>query len=97
MTTRVGMVTSTLDHGLSGPNRVLLNICEEINNREFNNFEFKYIHNEPSEMSIYTRKKEIIAPRTPLKFERYLAKLDLDRYTIHTFRNSDQGFFFLRQ
>lgn len=95
MTTRVGMVTSTLDHGLSGPNRALLNICTEINKRQLDRFEFKYIHNESSDLRIYNTANEVIVPRTPIKFERALINLDLDIIYYPHFPKLRPGFFFL--
>ncbi|NHN66006.1 glycosyltransferase family 4 protein [Haloarcula sp. JP-Z28] len=95
MSTRVGMVTSTLDHGLSGPNRVLFNICDELNSRQLNDFDLNFIHNEPSDLSIYTPDTEVILPRAPVRFERALAKLDLDIVYYPHFPKLRPGFFFL--
>jgi len=95
MTVQVGMVTSTLDHGLSGPNRVLLNICKEINRRELADFEFKYIHNRYSNLSIYSPSNEIIVPRTPVIFEQNLSNLGLDIIYYPHFPKLRPGFFFL--
>jgi len=95
MSIQVGMVTSSLDHGLSGPNRVLLNICEELDRRDLSGLEITFVHNSKSDFSIYSSFSEVILPRTPLRFERSLAKLDFDIVYYPHFPKMRPGFFYL--
>ncbi len=77
------------------PNRVLFNICDELNSRQLNDFDLNFIHNEPSDLSIYTPDTEVILPRAPGRFERALAKLDLDIVYYPHFPKLRPGFFYL--
>jgi len=74
----VGIVTTPIDYGPSGPSVYLENLCSALIGLDVPDVDLSFIHYEPSTHEIYEQANEELIPRTPVCFERGLAALDLD-------------------